>query len=188
MRKKMPFCFSISLYSKPIVSFITTFFDLLFPPRTSDRVVRSLTREHLERLAHPDTGALPYHDPRITALIWELKYQANKRALRLAGEFLSEQLIALAAEELGKPLLIPVPMHKNRRRTRGHNQTELLCRAALLHAGEFLEYTPQALARTVDPPPQQGLERSKRLMNVRGSMEAVFPELTLGRVCIVLEY
>jgi ComF family protein len=148
--------------------------------------VRALTLEHLQILAHPDTGALPYHDPRITALIWELKYQANKRALTLAGEFLSEQLIALAAEELGKPLLIPIPMHRNRRRTRGHNQTELLCRAALLHAGEFLEYTPQALARIVDTPPQQGLERGKRLKNVEHSMEAL-EESVRGRVCIVLD-
>lgn len=168
------------------MSFITSLFDLFLPPRRTDELVRGLTLEHLQHLASQETGTLPYHDPRVTALVWELKYQANARALKLAGEFLSEQIIGIASEELGKPLLVPIPMHRNRRKKRGHNQTELLCKAVLVHTEDFLEYVPQALARVFDTIPQQGLERSRRLKNVEDSMEARADSVR-NRVCIVLD-
>ena len=108
--------------------------DLVAPARTSERIVRGLTREYLEEVGQHD-GALPYHDAGVRALVWEVKYYANRHALRLCGEVLAEMLMSVAQEEIGTPLLIPVPMHKTRRRERGHNQTELLCEAALAALG-----------------------------------------------------
>ena len=100
------------------------------PPRGTEARVRATTLEDLRGLASGES-ALPYKEKAITALVWELKYRANPRAKELAGAFLAEELMATAAEEIGKPLLIPVPMHATRRRERGYNQTELLCEAAL---------------------------------------------------------
>lgn len=103
--------------------------DLLVPPRRTERLVRALTLDELFRLG--DGEALPYHDPRVTALVWELKYYGSARSRALAGAFLHEHVLAAAGEELGPPLLVPVPMHTERLRERGHNHTELLCEAAL---------------------------------------------------------
>ncbi|MSR70437.1 ComF family protein [Candidatus Kaiserbacteria bacterium] len=163
-------------------------FDLLLPPRATERVVRQLTLNELNGLGSNSLGdeGLPYHDPRITALIWELKYYGTARARALAGEYLGELLLAAAAEELGTPLLIPVPMHASRRRERGHNQTELLCKAALPYLNGAVEYAPKALARIVHTKTQQGLPKAERLNNVKNSMEAD-PELALGRACIVVD-
>lgn len=169
------------------MSFISHFLDVLIPPRATDRVVRSITLSELQALVRADTGSLPYHDPRVTALVWELKYHANPQAAALASELLYEQLLGIAAEELGVPLLIPVPMHKNRKRTRGHNQTELLCKGVLTLVGGAFEYAPQILERTVDTRSQQGLERHKRLKNVHGSMHATNPTLLERRVCVVID-
>ncbi|MDP4020730.1 MAG: hypothetical protein Q8P58_01665, partial [Candidatus Adlerbacteria bacterium] len=131
------------------MTFLTSLVDFLVPPRASERLVRGLTLEDLELWADPTTGVLPYHDPRVTALVWEVKYRANKHALALAGQFLAEHVLGIAGEELGQPLLVPVPMHPARRRARGHNQTELLCEAALFalrsrgHVGPgVVEYAP----------------------------------------------
>lgn len=168
-------------------SFLTAVLDLIVPPRATDKVVRTVTLEELQALLHPATGMLPYHDPRVTALVWELKYHAHARAAALAGELLFEQLLGIAAEELGRPLLIPVPMHAARRRTRGHNQTELLCTAALAHTGSTFEYAARALERMKETTPQQGLERHKRLKNVHGSMHVVDPAQVAGRVCVVVD-
>jgi hypothetical protein len=110
-------------------SFLSSLLDLVAPPRATERVLRRLTFEQLSGLQAE--GGLPYHDPRVTALVWELKYHASSRAAKLAGAVLAEELLAIVSEELGTPLLIPVPMHPGRRRERGHNQTELLCKAAL---------------------------------------------------------
>ncbi len=166
----------------------TLFLDILgviIPPRAHEKRVANLTLDDLEALRHQD--GLPYHDKDVTSLIWELKYRASSRALALAGAYLSEELLGIAEDELGKPLLIPVPMHPERRRERGHNQTELLCEAALKNLGDAYEYSPHALKRVRATAPQQTLARHKRLTNLKNSMVAAEPEKIKGRVCIVVD-
>jgi len=158
--------------------------DALVPPRESERAARGLTPEALFTLANA-RGELPYRKARVRALVWELKYRGTARAARIAGEFLSEALLGIAAETVGTPLLIPAPMHPARRRARGHNQTELLCEAALKHLGRAYEYAPHALRRVRHTPPQQGLMRGKRLRNVHGSMQA--GGAVRGRACVVVD-
>ena len=160
--------------------------DSLLPPRRSERVVRNLSMEDLVNVANLD-GTLPYHHKAVTALVWEIKYRANRQAAALAGEYLSELVLAEAAEIIGKPLLIPMPMHPSRRKERGYNQTELLCETALTHLGDAFEYAPDVLERVRNTPPQQGLARHKRLTNVKNSMYIKNPARVRGRVCIVID-
>jgi ComF family protein len=170
--------------------FVTRIFDFLVPPRQSERLVRKLTLKELQNLG--GEGGLPYNDPRVQALVWELKYYGSGRSAGLAGAYFGEQLLALAAEELGKPLLVPVPMHKARQIERGRNQTEVLCEAALFALSKVMgqenifQYAPQALERVVDTKTQQGLPRRERLNNVKNSMRAN-PGLVEGRVCVVVD-
>jgi len=170
---------------------VSGFADFLVPPRRTEKLVRSLTIDALRDLyigtPSRDIALLPYHDPRVTALIWEIKYYGNNRAAALAGEILGEELLAIAGEELGKPLLVPVPMHSARRRERGHNQTELLCETAMRNLNSSFEYAPHALMRVRATPRQQGLERTKRLKNIKGAMAVARPELVEGRVCVVVD-
>lgn len=165
-------------------AFLQDICDLVVPPRRSERLVRTLTLQKLQYLG--TEHGLPYHDPRITALVWEAKYHANKHALALAGAYIAEELLALAAEELGKPLLVPVPMTSSRKRQRGHNQCELLCKATLAHCQGALEYTPHALARIKETPRQQELPRQARLSNLHGAM-AADKAYALGRSVIVVD-
>ncbi len=160
--------------------------NVLIPMREREKRVSTLTSEDLEMLRHED--GLPYHDSRVTALIWELKYKANTKALRLAGEFLSEELLGIAGEEIGKPLLIPIPMHSLRKTVRGYNQTELLCKAALAYGAQgAYDYAPDILARIQNTAPQQTLARRYRLTNVKNSMRVITPTRVEGRVCVVLD-
>ncbi len=171
-------------YNTVLRAAFTAIFDTLIPPRKTERVVRALTLPQLQRLGGEEP--LPYHDPRVQALVWELKYYGTARSVALAGAYLGEGLLAAAAEELGTPLLIPIPMHAARRRERGHNQTEVLCRAALPALEGAVEYAPKALKRVVDTPTQQGLPKAERLKNVRDSMEADTAAVR-GRACIVVD-
>lgn len=160
--------------------------DLLVPPRETERAVRTLTLANMRTLRSLDSGSLPYHDSSARALVWEVKYYANRRATELCGAFLAELLADMATEELGRPLLIPVPMHQARRKARGHNQTELLAESALRYVGDLYDYSLHALVRIVDTSPQQGLSEKKRRTNVQGSMTAN-KEAVCGRVCVVLD-
>jgi len=103
--------------------------DLLLPPRRTELLVRELSLDELRRLGGEEP--LPYHDPRVTALVWELKYYGTRRAAALAGEYLSEVLLAIAAEELGAPLLVPVPMQNTppRARTQSNRTALRACNA-----------------------------------------------------------
>ncbi len=132
-------------------------------------------------------ASLPYHNEAVRALVWEVKYRRSPHAIALAGEFLCEQVLAIAEEELGKVILVPAPMHSARRKARGYNQTELLCEAILREAPDSFDYAPHALARTRATLPQQGLARERRLTNVRGSMEALQEERVRGRACVVVD-
>lgn len=170
-------------------SFLSFLLDFIAPPRQTQALVRTVSLKTLQTLALRGTqkGILPYHDERVRALVWEVKYYANKKAVALAAEILHENLLSIAAEHVGTPLLIPVPMHTARKRARGHNQAETICKATLpLLAGSF-DYTPCVLVRTTQTHSQQGLERQQRLTNVRHSMEVLEPEKVRGRVCIVVD-
>ena len=157
-------------------------FDLLTPPRRTEKIVRTLSLATLCALAPPprellgDTTAisiLPYKDPAVAALVWEVKYYANKRAAKLAGALFAEVFLDIASEEVGHIVLIPIPMHHKRKKERGHNQTELLCKAALAHLsgrGSF-DYKPDILERTLYTTAQQGLPKHRRLRNVTNSMK-----------------
>lgn len=173
------------MLSRGFSSLLRALIDAIVPPRATEQTVEALTLSDLERL-HTGEG-LPYRDPAVRALVWELKYNRNPRALALAGELLARELLGIAEDELGMPLLVPVPMHPRRRRERGFNQTELLCEAALQHVPDAFKYAPKVLARTTLTPPQQQLPRRRRLENAKGSMRAADAEKVRGRVCVVVD-
>ena len=180
---------------------------LFAPARPTEEEIEGLTLEQLQALARYD-GTLPYRERAVRALVWELKYRASAHARELAGAYVAELLLAEAEDTIGTLLLIPIPMHKARRKERGHNQTELLCEAALsvlsdeapvkkvlgspirfnqtFSAGPFV-YAPHALERARATTQQQGLERHARLKNVKGSMIVKNPKGVKGRVCIVVD-
>lgn len=160
--------------------------DIVLPPRKSERLVRSISQELLHELATADY-VLPYHDARITALVWELKYRKNARALSLAGTFLAERAMEIAEESLSKPVLIPVPMHAARRKTRGYNQTELLCEAILKASPDSFAYAPHALVRVRNTIQQQGLPKHRRLKNMLGAIDVNDASDITGKTCIVID-
>lgn len=160
--------------------------DIVLPPRKSERIVRTLSGEVLHELATRDY-VLPYHDTRVTALVWELKYRRNNYALSLAGTFLAERAMEIAEESLSKPVLVPVPMHAARKKTRGYNQTELLCEAILKASPDSFEYAPNALVRVRNTMQQQGLPKHRRLKNMLGAIEAQDVNEIVGKTCIVVD-
>lgn len=120
-----------------------------------------------------------YRDGRVRTLIRLLKY---KQARRVA-EIFADGLALLATEHLGeegpfisrrKIILVPVPLSKKRRRSRGFNQAELLARAMLrkLSEGRF-EIRTDLLFKKSDTLAQAEIKkRSERLVNLKNSFSA----------------
>ena len=67
-------------------------------------------------------------------------------------------------------LVVPIPLHPRRLRSRGFNPAGILGRA--LAREHHLSFDPVALLRERDTPSQTGLSRRERLRNVRGAFRA----------------
>lgn len=80
----------------------------------------------------------------------------------LAG---SERFAEIASEP---PVLVPVPLHKKRHRSRGYNQSELLARQLSYTLGWRLE---TGLVRVKNTQAQVGLSSGQRSENVAGAFE-----------------
>lgn len=102
---------------------------------------------------------------------------------------LAEPLAGLVADRLaveGVPaaLLVAVPLHRHRLRSRGYNQSELLARELRRRFG--LDGSSRWLLRLRDTPPQVGLDRRHRRVNVAGAFAWRGPRLD-GRAIILVD-
>lgn len=147
---------------------VTSLLSLLVPPRSTEKMVEHLSPEDLRALTLPDIrdGLLPYHDPRVKALVWELKYHRNGRALSIAGALLAEHVADIAAEEMREVLLVPVPMSDRGRLERGFDHAYELCRD-IARRVERCSVAP-LLEKTRETPRQATLPAEARKTNLSG--------------------
>ncbi|MEI8249524.1 MAG: hypothetical protein WCG07_03470, partial [Candidatus Taylorbacteria bacterium] len=120
-----------------IHSFYNLILDALFPLSSTERELFSYTPEQALTLLPPAPDysrlAVPlphthslfaYKDPRVSALIWNIKYKKSEPAVVIAGYALTQ---TLQKEFAQRPLLIvPLPITNRRRKERGFNQCELI--------------------------------------------------------------
>ena len=76
-------------------------------------------------------SAFSYCDPRVSRLVWMLKYENGRRVARIFAPAMADMLAEYVGEEswfMGKGgvALVPIPLSKERRKFRGYNQAELL--------------------------------------------------------------
>ena len=161
--------------------------DLAFPLREDELIVRGLSGEVLTNLVDPQllegsdllvTTLLPFHDPRVRALMHEAKYHGNRKAFEFLGEVLGEYLLEVGNEEaFSKMILIPIPLSRARLRARGYNQVEKIVHSAIrqLGNGSRVELRTDVLMRIRDTATQTSLSRSKRKENLRNAFRV--PEI-----------
>jgi len=124
----------------------------------------------------------------LRGLIHLLKYENVTPAARPLGQKLTEvvsELLAGRSESV--PLLVPVPLHKDRRRTRGFNQAELITRTAAKHFNGKAEIAPAALVRHRETISQVGLSREERIENMRDAFRVVDRGRVAGRIVILVD-
>jgi len=109
--------------------------------------------------------------------VGQMKYQAQFSALPVLSHALANRILYL--EEIGllqlPQILIPVPLHRNRLRSRGFNQAYLIADAL---AGRLnISVSNEGLTRTIDTRSQAGLMGKQRRKNLSGafSLEEHFP-------------
>jgi ComF family protein len=111
-------------------------------------------------------AAVLFADP-VSKLIHNLKYNG---AFALAKPLAQMMADAWATWHMPVDLVLPIPLHAERERKRGYNQSTLLTRAFCNLAA--LAYAEDALQRTRFTTPQVGLTAVERLQNVQNAFQA----------------
>lgn len=109
------------------------------------------------------------YDGELRSLIVLLKYNSVRPLARPLGEWLAA-LLHQHPEMAEVDVLVPVPLHPTRQRSRGFNQAELLARE--LRRWTSLRVETRWLRRVKDTPSQTGLTPNQREENVRGAFSS----------------
>lgn len=138
--------------------------------------------------------AYGFYQDELRSLLHLLKYSRIEPLARRLGALLAPRVLAIP--DLPSSLLVvPVPLHRSRRRTRGFNQAELLAQAlarSLRHQNPQLrlQLAPSALARSRATESQAGLSPRQRRANMRGafSISGTNPQaLIAGRSILLVD-
>lgn len=154
--------------------------DILFPPRADERTLRAASLETFLSLVtprvipetRPETVILlPFSAPAVKATLHEAKYHGSEQAFTYLAAVLVEYL--RGADDIKRPVIVPVPLGSGRRAERGFNQVEEVARRAGTELGISLD--TDLLVRTRETLSQVSLPRAAREENMRGAFRATRP-------------
>jgi ComF family protein len=106
-----------------------------------------------------------YDDALFDAIVL-MKYEEVTRLGHWFAQRLAE-IVLQAPGEWRPDIIVPVPLHRDRRRERGYNQAELIARPLAKRLRARIE--PSLLVRTKPRPPKLLLSRAERWSSVRGA-------------------
>ena len=123
-----------------------------------------------------------FYDEALSEAILLLKYQELTRL----GDWFAERLAEIVAHVAGEwrvNVVVPIPLHVDRRRERGYNQAELIARPLAERLG--IQFDSRALVRTKPRPPQLVLSRTEHWRSVRGAY-AIRPAVKVDKLRVLL--
>lgn len=166
-----------------MTNFLSTIIDWIFPPRRTEKLVSLVEIADilsLPRASDTDENTFAlfsYKDPRVSALIWEIKYHKNIRAIEAVAPLLADMIMEEYSEKslFGNwehCLLVPVPSSSKRTKKRGYSHTELLAEAVAQRLPKEIVHSPKLLKKVVETAEQNKLpNRALRLKNLANTQE-----------------
>jgi ComF family protein len=132
-----------------------------------------------------DVARAPYlYDGALMKAIHELKYAQRSHLADSLGSLLASFAQTWIGELKGS-LIMPVPLHPRRLRSRGFNQSLLLARCVASETGSDLDFL--SLRRRRFTKPQTELSSEERKKNVRRAFEVVKPEAVKKRTIVLVD-
>lgn len=184
------------------MGFLNTILDFVFPIYclSCGRSGENLCRNCLSGLSPAERESarwiyptFDYREPAIKKSMWLLKYKGKKSLAKifaevLYGHILEELSDLKTMENFIEPILIPIPINRKRKRERGFNQSELICKELVkLDKDVNFKMRTDVLEKIKDTEHQARIEnRSVRLKNIVGSFALKDPEMDLYGKNIIL--
>lgn len=174
--------------------------DVITPPNKDYKEISSLSpQEFIEKTAKSENfnteclSFFSYKDKIVKKAIWLLKYKKHKDIGILLGKacspFFEEKLENwLTFENFEKPILIPIPLSKNKLKERGFNQCEIILEEITKNLiPESFEYKTNILLKTKDTLNQaQTKNKKERLKNLKNCF-SINEKLIKGRNIVIFD-
>src|SRR3989344_7746891 len=182
-----------------VASFIQSVLDVVLP-----RKGRSVRTEHYriedipiapsehEACDVPITTLLSYREPMVEDLVRAVKYDRSAHAAKLLADVLAEyrreEIASIRSFSQRPILLVPMPLHPNRRKERGFNQIEFILEKLPreFRNGPLAAVAHDVLVRVRETQPQTHLPRTERLTNVKGAFALSNMDFVLGSHIILI--
>jgi len=122
------------------------------------------------------------HKGVVTWSVYQFKYHNR----RIYGKFYAEELWRIYGRKIrewGIELIVPVPLHRKRKRRRGYNQAEILARHLSHLSG--IPVNSKAVRRVRHTTPQKELNDKERKKNLKEAFRITKYWRKVGRVLIV---
>jgi ComF family protein len=127
--------------------------------------------------------AFGHYTGELSGLIQGLKFQGRKNLAALLAPLMADVFFdTWSREEFD--CIVPVPLHRKRKRERGYNQSELLSR---LLARQLAIPDIHALIRVRSTLPQVGLTDSQRSENLRDAFRCAKPQQVSNRRILLID-
>jgi ComF family protein len=148
------------------------------PPRPVDGCVQcAATPLAFRRCFAPFLYEFP-----LSQMILDLKYEAALANARVLGTLLGDAIVRQQLRAV-VDVIVPMPLHVERRVERGFNQSHEIGRFAAQQVG--LPCEPDLLRRARATRPQVGLARTERIENLRGAFRAGEGDIRGRRVALL---
>ena len=131
-------------------------------------------------------------DKQTMAVVHRFKYAAKTQLARPLGGLMLSVFMRRWDEE-NVDLILPVPLHPQKMRSRGFNQSYLLIQSLKASASAMhidlsgIPIHADVLIRNIATVPQTGLDRRRRLKNVAGIFGLRFPDKVYGKKVLVVD-
>lgn len=121
---------------------------------------------------------------KVQKLLHAIKYQDQKELAYYLGKLYAEELSSAKTFE-GIDLIIPIPLHEKKLKSRGFNQSEAFAKG--LSAGLKKNIDLQSLKRVVDTKTQTKRKKYERWENVEGIFDVMEPEALYGKHVLLVD-
>jgi len=125
------------------------------------------------------------YTPAVKCCLKSFKFEGNKKLAAFFRKIIVSQLLS---EELRKErydVILPVPLHRSRKRKRGYNQSEIL--AEMISNSLGVPLRPDILIKIRNTPPQSGLRKTERKKNLKGSFSVTGKAFLASKSVLVVD-
>ncbi len=143
-----------------------------------------------KKICHRETpyilaASAKYEDKNLQRLIWQLKYQNQTASARPLVHLMTRYWLELGIK-FENALIIPIPLHRRRLKSRGFNQAELLARRFAKKVGFPINTSLLRRVRYLKPQ-AECKNREERALNIQNCFQVKNSGLVSGKTIILVD-